>query len=85
MFFLLDMSAFGIDKGYEAYAAQLFLFVLALRDACDANDDGNLNIADAVSLLDARFGVGNPLPAPGTCGSDPSSTDPLGYDSSSCP
>ena len=41
--------------------------------ACDGNDDGMLNIADAVSLLAALFGSPTtPLPPPtGACGADP--------------
>lgn len=42
----------------------------ACDDACDANDDGTLNIADAVFLLTVLFG-GGVLPAPTTCGVDP--------------
>ena len=47
-------------------------------DALDANDDGDLNIADAIKLLDAIF-VGAVLPAPTTCGPDPTA-DSLGCD-----
>lgn len=53
--------------------------VLDCLDACDANDDGNLDIADAVAALDSLFGMpATPLPAPNpTCGLDPTDTDPL--------
>ena len=50
---------------------------LLCDDACDANDDGQLDLADAIAALDALFGsVPVPLPAPGpNCGFDP--TDDL--------
>lgn len=66
-----------------------FLFVsggttpnqLPCRDACDANDDGSLNLADAVALLNSLFGIPPAsLPAPNVvvgCGSDPTPADPL--------
>lgn len=45
-------------------------------DACDANDDDSQNIADAVAILTALFGAPPvPLPAPLTCGVDPTDTD----------
>ncbi|MGE3965702.1 MAG: dockerin type I repeat-containing protein, partial [Planctomycetota bacterium] len=37
--------------------------------ACDANDDGALDIADAIAVLDSLFGQAGPLPAP-ECGTD---------------
>ncbi len=41
-------------------------------DACDANDDGLLNIADPIGILIALFGSSTvTLPAPTQCGSDP--------------
>jgi len=48
-------------------------------DACDANDDGSINIADAVYSLAALFSGGSmPMPpSPGSCGVDPTITDPL--------
>ncbi len=64
-------------------AGELSLGALFVRGQC--NDDARLNIADAVSLLDSLFGVGNPLPAPTICGSDPAPGDLLGCGSSSCP
>lgn len=47
---------------------------LACADACDSNDDGQLDIADAVRTLTYLFagGVALPPPFPG-CGTDPSS------------
>lgn len=45
------------------------------EDACDANDDGQLNIADIVSLLTGLFGQpAMPLPPPNACGPDPTPT-----------
>lgn len=40
-------------------------------DACDANDDGQLTIADGVAMIDALFGAPPmPLPGPSSCGID---------------
>ena len=45
---------------------------ITCQDACDANDDGGVNIADAVFMLDVLFGSsGAILPAPSSCGTDP--------------
>lgn len=56
------------------------------RDACDANDDGSLNIADSIFTLSALFTFGAPLPpAPhAACGLDPTA-DPLGCGFYPCP
>ena len=40
------------------------------QDAADANDDGNIDIADAVAALSFLFG-GASLPEPINCGEDP--------------
>lgn len=41
------------------------------HDACDANDDGNLDVSDPVRMLDNLFASGPALPAPFPgCGSD---------------
>jgi hypothetical protein len=41
-------------------------------DASDANDDGSVDVSDAVRLLLHLFGGTGPLPAPhGFCASDP--------------
>lgn len=54
-------------------------------DACDANDDGLFDVADAIYTGNALFTGGTPLPAPASCGTDPSD-DGLGCeDFSSCP
>jgi hypothetical protein len=47
-------------------------------DACDANDDQNIDISDAISGLGALFlGQGSfPLPGKDDCGVDPTG-DPL--------
>ncbi|MGE3164396.1 MAG: proprotein convertase P-domain-containing protein [Planctomycetota bacterium] len=40
-------------------------------EACDGNDDGNLNVADPISMLIWLFGAPSiPLPYPQTCGPD---------------
>ncbi|MGE3164003.1 MAG: hypothetical protein AB7O52_03800 [Planctomycetota bacterium] len=45
------------------------------ESACDANDDGLLNIADIVALLSGLFAQPPlPLPPPQTCGPDPTPT-----------
>jgi hypothetical protein len=44
-------------------------------DACEGNDDGLLNIADVIALLGGIFS-GGVIPAPSTCGADPT-PDPL--------
>lgn len=48
-------------------------FVVDCGDACDANDDGFVNLADTVFLLTYLFGFGANLPAPTfpDCGPDP--------------
>jgi len=48
---------------------------LTCQDACDANDDGAVNIADAIFTLSRIFAGGPPPPAPSwpTCGGDPTS------------
>ena len=57
-------------------------------DACDNNDDGVLNIADPIYLLNLLFIQGPPLPDPGGfCGSDPTedSLECLAFTASVCP
>ncbi|MEM7167130.1 MAG: LamG-like jellyroll fold domain-containing protein [Planctomycetota bacterium] len=56
-------------------------------DACDANDDGMLDLTDPISVLCALFCVpAQGLPAPGVgCGPDPSSGDTLDCISYICP
>jgi hypothetical protein len=47
-------------------------------DSADVNDDGSMNIGDAVYELGFLFSGGPPPPPPGvTCGNDPTDTDPL--------
>lgn len=48
-------------------------------DACDANDDGGIDISDAVTTLIYLFVPGSPTPSPpfGGCAGDPT-PDPLG-------
>ncbi|MDG1455034.1 MAG: hypothetical protein P8R38_02400, partial [Planctomycetota bacterium] len=42
------------------------------EDAVDTNDDGALNLTDAITLLTTLFVLGDPLPVPfGECGLDP--------------
>lgn len=44
---------------------------LMCRKAGDANDSGQIDLADAIFLLTYQFDEGDPPPAPGTCGLDP--------------
>ncbi len=54
--------------------------ILPCRDAADANDDGALDIADAVYVLAYLFAKGTPPPEPsGAPGSDPT-TDSIECD-----
>jgi hypothetical protein len=54
-------------------AHQFGSYDITCADACDANDDGLLNMADSVSLLNYLFKFGNVPPAPGPTddGADP--------------
>ncbi|MEE8141670.1 MAG: FG-GAP-like repeat-containing protein, partial [Planctomycetota bacterium] len=61
-------------------------FDLTCVDAADANDDSLINIADGVAILQARFGMPpTPLPAPVSCGQDPSKDDLGCEEFSGCP
>lgn len=69
-----DCSPDGVVDIGDAVASLLPLFggtSFDCRGACDANDDGQNNIADAISLLTAVF-FGSVLPYPAAqCGGDP--------------
>ena len=56
-------------------------FAPACSDAADSNDDGELDVADPVWLLNDLFSGGPDVPPPGKedCGSDPTEDD-LGCD-----
>lgn len=54
------------------------------NDACDVNDDGQLNIADGIALLSNLFAMGPPPPPPAFCGVDPT-PDSLDCAASPCP
>ncbi|MGB1398155.1 MAG: hypothetical protein ACPG7R_09970, partial [Planctomycetota bacterium] len=60
----------------------------ACRDAGDVNDDGGVNVADAVFLLSSLFVPGSaPIPFPNIgdgCGDDPTA-DGQTCDSTGCP
>ena len=55
----------------------------------DVNDDGGVNVADAVFLLSSLFVPGSTaIPEPNLqtgCGPDPTDTDPLQCDQTACP
>ena len=47
-------------------------------DACDTNDDGGIDIGDAIYALSTLFSMGaNPPPPFVACGSDPTGGDSL--------
>lgn len=58
-------AVFGLSFLFSAGAAP------ACFNACDGNDDGALDVADMITILGALFGGGPPLPAPTSCGPDP--------------
>jgi hypothetical protein len=73
----------------DGVAILLYLFAggttLDCADAADVNDDGFLNLTDAVYLLDALFRGGEAIAEPaGSCGADPTGADGLGCDRAGC-
>ncbi|MGE4614067.1 MAG: cytochrome c peroxidase [Planctomycetota bacterium] len=51
---------------------------MGCEDACDGSDDGVIDIADAIALLSWMFGFpAVPLPAPTSCGPDPTTAETL--------
>ncbi|MEM7164344.1 MAG: hypothetical protein AAF581_02715 [Planctomycetota bacterium] len=59
---------------------------LSCEDACDGNDDGTLNLTDAVALLNALFATPPiALPEPLLCGADPSASALTCAAFASCP
>jgi hypothetical protein len=60
-----------------AYVFQDKAGPLSCEDAGDANDDGSLDLGDAITLLWFIFMDPDPLPPPAACGQDPTS-DGLG-------
>ncbi|MFN0056985.1 MAG: hypothetical protein ACKVX7_00880 [Planctomycetota bacterium] len=58
--------------------------LLDCSDSCDGNDDGALDISDAIAQLTALFALRGPLPPPTDCGADPT-PDTLACTSSVCP
>ena len=55
--------------------------IMRCRDAADANDDGMIDIADAISLLSHLFADTGPLNEPfSACGMDPTDDELLCID-----
>ena len=72
----------GSSKQRVAEAVQQFSgLMIQCEDACDSNDDGKINLADSVYLLNYLFQFGpiTPDPGPDNEGSDPTD-DNLGCD-----
>ncbi len=53
--------------------------------ACDANDDGGTDISDTIYLLSFLFSTGPAIPAPVTCGEDPTVDTLTCNEFDSCP
>lgn len=70
-----DCNADGAIDTSDAMGLAQYLFTGGATptcfDACDTNDDGELDVSDPVYLLNALFIAGPALPAPTTCGDDP--------------
>ncbi len=65
VFLLTNLFAGGVDPTCE--------------DAADANDDGNIDVSDIISILGFQFnGTNQPPPPFVNCGVDPTDTDGLG-------
>ncbi len=65
---MLDLSDAATTLGYQFEG-----LIVGCKDACDANDDGKLDLADSVYILNYLFIFGPTMPAPGplTPGPDP--------------
>lgn len=60
-------------------------WVAPCDDALDADDSGDLQMLDGIHIMSYLFLQGPPIPAPATCGADPTPDDDLGCESySSC-
>lgn len=70
-----DCNADGASDASDAMGLAEYLFTGGATptcfDACDTNDDGELDVSDPIYLLNALFIAGPALPAPTTCGDDP--------------
>ncbi len=70
-----DTNADGVLDVIDSENISSYLFAAAERppclDACDANDDGHVNIADVVTVLGTAFMGKKALPAPALPGDDP--------------
>ena len=76
-----DRLGHAFAVGYPAALEHLFQgpTVLPCADARDANDDGAIDLADVIGLLDRLFAGAAPLPAPSDRSTGPDPTpDALG-------
>ena len=77
----LESNNFRVRQlGAQGSATCAYLFGSGLTPTCldtaDANDDGAVDLADAIVVLSHLFDNAGPLPEPfGACGSDPTLDD----------
>ncbi len=79
-----DVNDDAVVNIADAVKMLMYLFAgdqIGCLDAADANDDESVNISDVSAILSSLFGGTGNLPAPNTCGVDPTPGDPdLGCD-----
>lgn len=85
-----DVNVDGVRDISDATSMLLFLFppnsmVLGCFDSADVNDNGALEIGDVIALLNFLFVGGSNMPAPGTCGPDPTLDALICNSDPSCP
>jgi hypothetical protein len=67
-------DAVAIAKAVFSLGSKLSL-IQGCRDSADVNDDGAVDTTDALYLLTFLFESGTAIPAPNTCGNDPTPDD----------
>ena len=85
-----DVNSDGVRDISDATSMLLFLFppnsvTLNCFDGADVNDNGALEVADVVALLNFLFVGGAAMPAPATCGEDPTADALICNSDPSCP